>query len=73
MSFAEIYGSVLKEFPDVMTPEDTASALGISSKTVYRLLQANIIGHIKMGRTYKIPKIHLLTYLQLIDQESAPA
>lgn len=59
MSFAEIYGSVLKEFPDVMTPENTAAALGISSKTVYRLLHANIIGHIKMGRTYKIPKIHL--------------
>ena len=73
MSFAEIYGSVLTEFPDVMTPENIAIALGISSKTVYRLLQANIIGHIKMGRTYKIPKIHLFTYLHLIDQESAPA
>lgn len=70
MDFGAIYTSVLKEYPDVLTPDETASALGVSTKTVYRLLRSNTISHIKMGRTYKVPKVHLLLYLRLINQES---
>lgn len=69
MGFREVYASVLKEYPDILSPEETAKALGVSTKTVYRLLHNNTISHIKMGRTYKVPKAHLLLYLRLVNQE----
>lgn len=67
MDFDVVYSSVLKEYPDVLTPDETARALGVSTKTVYRLLRSNAISHIKMGRTYKVPKAHLLLYLRLYN------
>ena len=69
MGFREIYASVLKEYPDILSPDETARALGVSTKTVYQLLRNNTIKHIKMGRTYKVPKAHILCYLRLINQE----
>ncbi len=41
--------------------------LGISTKTSYRLLQENKITHFKVGRTYKIPKLHILAYLNVLQ------
>ena len=40
-------------------------ALGISTKTGYHLLRENRIEHLKVGRSYRIPKAHLLAYLRL--------
>lgn len=72
MEFADVYTSVLKEYPDVLTPAEAATALGVSSKTMYLLLHEQKIKHIKLGRTYKIPKPHLLAYLHLVDQHYNP-
>ena len=73
MGFHEVYASVLKEYPDILSPEETAKALGVSTKTVYRLLRNNTINHIKMGRTYKVPKAHILLYLRLVNQDARTA
>ncbi|WP_445322169.1 helix-turn-helix domain-containing protein [Paenibacillus sp. FSL M7-1046] len=37
---------------------------GISSKSAYKILQANRIPHFKIGRAYKIPKIQIIAYLR---------
>ena len=65
MGFNEIYRSILKDYPDILTVEEMSQALGVSTKTGYRLLRDNKIEHLKMGRTYRIPKAHLLTYLRV--------
>ena len=65
MSFGEVYDRVLKEYPDILTVEEISQALGISTKTGYRLLRENKIEHLKVGRSYRIPKAHLLAYLRL--------
>ena len=70
MSFGDVYKAVLKEYPDVMSVEEVSKALGVSDKTVYRLLRENKIEHILMGRKYRIPKAHLLSYLRLYSNES---
>lgn len=62
----DAYRIVFKEYPDVVTAEQMSEMLGISSKTAYRLLHNNTVEHLKVGRTYKIPKIHILTYLNVI-------
>ena len=71
MSFGEVYDRVLKEYPDILTVEEMSSALGISTKTGYQLLREDKIDHLKVGRSYRIPKAHLLAYLQL-DVKTAP-
>lgn len=37
--------------------------LGISTKTGYALLKSGKVQHLRIGRFYRIPKAHLLTYL----------
>ena len=65
MEFNDIYKSVLKDYPDILTVDEMSTALGISTKTGYRLLHDNIIEHLKVGRTYRIPKAHLLKYMRV--------
>lgn len=71
MSFSEIYGSILTEYPDILTVEEMSKALGVSSKTGYQLLQENRVEHLKVGRAYRVPKAHLLSYLRLNLQTAA--
>ena len=70
MSFSEIYDRVLKEYPDILTVEEMSDALGVSTKTGYQLLRENEIEHLKVGRAYRVLKVHLLSYLRL-DVQSA--
>ena len=60
MGYNEIYQSVLKDYSDILTVEEMSKALGISTKTGYRLLRDNKIEHLRLGRSYRIPKTHLL-------------
>ena len=43
-------------------------ALRISTKTGYKLLHEGKIPAMKIGRSYRIPKAHLFTYLQVCGQ-----
>ena len=60
-----IYNSVLCEYPDVMSVEQMSAALGICTKTGYKLLRDGSICSLKIGKTYRVPKAHLLAYLRL--------
>jgi len=62
----EIYKTVMKELPDLLTVDELSVALGISTKTCYILLRSNQIKHIKIGRFFRIPKMNLLEYLGLL-------
>ena len=65
MNFKEMYQAVLKEYPDILTVEEMSKALGISSKTGYKLLKDNKIQSMKIGRSYRIAKVHLLSFLKV--------
>ena len=56
----------IKDYPDVMNIDQMSEILGISSKTGYKLLKQGAIIAMKVGRTYRIPKIHVLSYLKMI-------
>ena len=71
MSFSDVYKEVLKDYPDILTVEEMSKALGVSSKTGYQLLRDNKIEHLKVGRAYRVPKAHLLSYLQF-NLQNAP-
>lgn len=65
MGFGEIYRTILREYPDVLTVGELSRALGISSKTGYRLIREGKIECLKVGRSYRIPKAHVLAYLRV--------
>lgn len=64
------YTLFLKKYPDVLTTKDLQCILGISGKTVFRLLHSGQIKSIKVGRNFRIPKIYLLQYLGLVPDEA---
>ncbi len=68
MGFYDIYRSVLKDYPDILTVEEMSRALGISTKTGYKILKEDKINYIKVGRSYKIPKAHLLSYMRMLGK-----
>lgn len=48
---------------DVMSVEEMCSFLKISRKTGYKLLKKGRIKSIRIGRIYRISKIHIYAYL----------
>ena len=71
MGFRDVYRSVLKEYPDILTVEEMSKALGVSTKTGYKLVRENKIECMKVGRSYRIPKAHLLSYLRVFVGKSS--
>ena len=54
----------LEEYPDAMTVKETSEFLGVSTKTIYKLIQQKIFPQIMVGRSYRISKKFLLNYLE---------
>ena len=68
----EAYKLIFREYPDVVSVEQMCEMLGgISTKTGYRLLKQNQIKHFKIGRMYKIPKLHIFEYLAVAQESDA--
>ena len=73
MSFTmkDAYSVMLREYPDVMNIEQMSQALGVSTKTGYGLLKSGKVACLKVGRAYRIPKVHLLDYMNVMEQEKS--
>ena len=67
ISSKDVYRTLLKDYPDIMGIEEMSAALGVSTKTAYKLLREGKITAIKVGPAYRIPKIHLLAYLSVLN------
>lgn len=53
----------IKDYPDILTVEETSELLGICTKTVYKLIKQGKLQKVKIGRMFRIPKKFLLNYL----------
>ena len=61
------YDTPFKEYPDVVNVSQMCEMLGgISLKMGYRLLKNNEIEHLRVGRSYRIPKLNVIKYLRII-------
>ena len=66
------YKLLFTEYPDVVNVEQMCEMLGgICDKTAYRLLKSGEIKSFIVGRHYRIPKLNILDYLELIDKSNA--
>lgn len=66
------YKMLFTEYPDVVNVEQMCEMLGgICDKTAYRLLKSGEIKSYIVGRRYRIPKLNILKYLELVDKSTA--
>ena len=54
LSPRDAYRLMLKDYPDVMDIGQMCEALGVSTKTGYKLLKDGKIEYLKIGRAYRI-------------------
>ena len=63
---------MFRDYPDVVTVEQMCEMLGgISIKTGYRLLKNGTIKSVVVGRRYRIPKLYIFEYLELVEKVPA--
>ena len=56
LSPRDAYRLMLKDYPDVMDIGQMCEALGVSTKTGYKLLKDGKIEYLKIGRAYRNPQ-----------------
>lgn len=71
MSIKEIYSTMFQNYPDVMNIAQLSKLLGVSTKLTTELLKENRIKYIKIGREYRIVKIHVLEYLDAVPEKGS--
>lgn len=55
---------LFSEYPDVVNITQMCEMLGgIGKKTAYSILRENEIRYIKIGKSFKIPKVCVISYL----------
>ena len=70
-NMSELYTMFFREYPDMMDVKQTSGLLGVSTKTVYKLINAGSLPAIKVGREYRVPKISLLKHMKIFAPVSA--
>lgn len=55
----------LENYPAVLNVEDVAGILGVTSKTVRKLIAQKQIVSVRVGRLIRIPKDRLIDYLTI--------
>lgn len=66
-------GVIFADYPDVVNVEQMCSMLGgIGKKTAYDLLRNGDIRSIKLGKSFKIPKVCIIEYLVGDVQKVSP-
>ena len=58
------YAQLFQNYPDVVSTMQLCEMLGVSERTVYRLLVSNQIKHFKVGRAYRIPKVNVFAFME---------
>ena len=69
MTSNQAYRTMFREYPDVLDIVKMCELLNVGVKSAYKLLRQNKIAHLKIGRSYRIPKANVIDYL--LKQASA--
>ena len=59
----ENYELMFTEYPDLVNIKELTKMLGIGITLAYRLVKNKTIPALKVGRSYKIPKRNIISYL----------
>ena len=59
----ENYELMFTSYPDLVDVKELKNMLGIGITLAYRLVKSKTIPSLKVGRSYKIPKRNVISYL----------
>lgn len=65
LNIEDIYRLVFKGYPDILNVKEVSKILGVSTKTVYRLLNDDSIVSLKVGREFRVPKVNVMKYVKV--------
>ena len=65
----ELYKAVFKDYPDVLDVKQVSQLLGVSTKTVYRLLRTETLASLKVGREFRVPKVNVMKYVKIFEPQ----
>lgn len=68
LSERDAYRLILRNYPDVMSVQQMCDILHISTKTGYRMIRKQEIQVLKIGRSYRVPKLSILRHLTASQQ-----
>jgi excisionase family DNA binding protein len=54
---------ILRDYGDILLPKDVQQILQVGRNTVYKLLEDGTIKSIKIGNSYRIPKLNLAEFM----------
>jgi len=66
ISTQELYSIVFKEYPDILDVKQVSEVLGISTKTVYKLIKDGSLSSLKVGREFRVSKVILMKYMKVL-------
>lgn len=66
-SSQEVYRMIFKEYPDVLDVKQVSQLLGVSTKTVYKLVKDGSLTALRVGREFRFPKLLLMQYTRVIE------
>lgn len=66
VNFEDVYNNVFKKFPDVLSVNQLCEVLHLSKPSVYKLLESGELKSLRVGAKYKIPKVYVMEYMQLV-------
>ena len=59
----ELYSIMFSEYPDLVDIAQLQKMLGIGRHMAYSLVNNGSIGGLKIGRSFKIPKVNVINYI----------
>ena len=62
-SLKDLYQMMFPEYPDIVTVPELQRMLGISRHLAYTLIQNGCIPGVKIGNSFKIPKVNVINYI----------
>jgi excisionase family DNA binding protein len=73
VSQSKMYKLLFKEHPDVMDVQQISRLLGVSTKTVYKLLRDGSLPSLKVGREFRVTKVAVIRYVNQTGHEIVSA
>lgn len=69
MKLDESYKLTLNEYPDIVNTSQMCEMLKVGKSAGYRIIKQGKIKYFKIGNSYRIPKICVLSYMGVLDEK----
>jgi len=59
----DVYRLMFYGYPEILDVKQVSKALGVSAKTVYKLIRSGSLPAMKAGREFRVPKVSVMKYV----------